>query len=101
VRWAASFPDAARLLAAESYDLLITDVRLGAYNGLQLVARICLHYPATSTIVLTRFPDSVLAAEARRMGATYATSPHSPAELLSLVAKALAAVDQRSAAPGE
>lgn len=100
VRWAASFPDAMRLLATESYDLLITEVRLGAYNGLQIAARIGLHHPATSAIVVTRLPDRALAEEARRLGAAYAVKPVSPAELLSLVARTLAAVDRRPATPG-
>ena len=47
---------------------MITDIRLGAYNGLHLVVARRTPIPA---IVITGFPDSTLEAEARRMGAEF------------------------------
>jgi len=67
-------------------DLLITDVRLGDFNGLQLLAMRPLSIPA---IVITGFPDPVLEAEARRFGATFVLKPFVPAELLAIVEELL------------
>src|SRR4051812_32656564 len=63
-----NFPDARFVLSQSPPDLLITDIRLGAYNGLQLVATNPRSLPA---IVVTGYPDPVLQAEARRLGADY------------------------------
>ena len=67
-------------------DLLITDVRLGAFNGLQLIAMSPRPIPA---IVTTGFPDPVLEAEARQFGARFLIKPIEPAGLLTLVAELL------------
>jgi len=67
-------------------DLLITDIRLGDFNGLQLLAMHPLSIPA---IVVTGFPDPVLEAEARQLGATFVLKPFVPAELLTIVEELL------------
>ena len=69
-------------------DLLIADVRLGPFNGLQLVISSPQPIPA---IIITGFADPVLEADARRRGADYVLKPVSPARLLDLVAQKLAA----------
>lgn len=74
------------LLEEASPDLLITDVRLGAFNGLQLLAMSPRPIP---TIVTTGFPDPVLEAEARQLGAKFLLKPVEPADLLALVAELL------------
>ena len=66
--------------------LLITDVRLGAFNGLQLIAMSPRPIPA---IVTTGFPDPVLEAEALQLGAKFLLKPIEPAGLLALVAELL------------
>jgi len=71
-----------------SPDLLIADVRLGAFNGLQLIAMRPRPIP---TIVTTGFPDPVLEAEARQFGAEFILKPIEPAGLLTLVAELLRA----------
>jgi DNA-binding NtrC family response regulator len=76
------------VLESEPPDLLITDVRLGAFNGLQLIAMSPRPIPA---IVTTGFPDPVLEAEARQFGAQFLLKPIDPAGLLSLVAELLQA----------
>ena len=74
-------------LEGASADLLITDVRLGESNGLQLLAR---NPRAVPAIVITGFPDSVLEAQAREFGAAFLLKPIEPAGLLTLVAELLA-----------
>jgi DNA-binding response OmpR family regulator len=83
-----TFEDATRVLRTAPPDLLIADVRLGPFNGLQLVISSPQPIPA---IIITGFADPVLEADARRRGADYVLKPVSPARLLDLVAQKLAA----------
>jgi DNA-binding NtrC family response regulator len=83
-----TFEEARRIISVTPPDLLITDIRLEEYNGLQLI----LNSPRTiPTIVITGFADPVLEAEARRGGAAYMVKPVQPLQLLELVAEKLAA----------
>src|SRR5262249_20829173 len=79
---AGTFEDGRRLLKTRHPDVLITDVRLGAFNGLQLLLSDTTHVQA---IVLTAYSDPVLEAEARNLGARYLLKPVVPAMLLDLV----------------
>jgi DNA-binding response OmpR family regulator len=83
-----TFEDATRVLRTAPPDLLIADVRLGPFNGLQLVISSPQPIPA---IIITGFADPVLEADARRRGADYVLKPVSPARLLDLVAQKLLA----------
>ena len=63
-------------------DLLVAEIKLGSYNGLQLAIRIRsrgLHAP----VVLVGDADPVLEAEASRQQAAYLTPPLSPDVLLA------------------
>ena len=83
-----TFEEARRIISGTPPDLLITDIRLEEYNGLQLI----LNSPRTiPTIVITGFADPVLEAEARRGGAAYMVKPVQPLQLLEVVAEKLAA----------
>jgi DNA-binding NtrC family response regulator len=73
-------------LAEALPDLLITDVRLGDFNGLQLLA---MNPRAVPAIVVTGYPDPVLEAQARQFGAPFLLKPIEPAGLLTLVAELL------------
>ena len=79
---AGTVPVALKLLAEEHPDLLIVDIRLDEYNGLQLVAMRKEPIPA---IVLTGYPDPALEADARQLGAEYLLKPVEPAVLTTLV----------------
>ena len=79
---AATFAEGRSALTKEQPDLLIADVRLGEYNGLQLLAGATRPMPA---IIVTGYPDPVLEADARRMGAEYLVKPVSPSALVELV----------------
>jgi FixJ family two-component response regulator len=78
---ASTFDEGKRLLNEQTPDLLIADVRLGDFNGLQLVAG----GPALPSIMVTGFPDPVIEAEALRLGAHYLTKPVAPSRLLALI----------------
>ncbi len=70
-----SFEDARAYLAHARPEVAIVDVRLGDYNGLQLVHLIQQKSPATRLFVVSGFDDPVLRAEATRLGAVYLTKP--------------------------
>jgi CheY-like chemotaxis protein len=88
VTGATSFEEAKLLLATKAPDLLITELRLGAFNGLQLVmcARSRHFIPA---IVVTAFHDPVLEVEAQLQHAGYFARPLEPATFLTMVERLL------------
>ena len=64
---------------------LLTDVRLGEYNGIQLALLARELHPNIKVVVFSGFDDPVLKEEARRIGATYLVKPvsgHSLVEAL-------------------
>jgi PleD family two-component response regulator len=61
--------------------LLVTELRLREYNGLQLVLRGKSRRPNMAALVLTSVVDSVLQAEAEAMGATFIVTPIDSREL--------------------
>ena len=69
-------------------DLVVTDIRVGMDNGLQLLAMAPAPIPA---IVLTGFADPAIEADARRLGAEYVLKPIALSVLCALVARKLAA----------
>lgn len=79
---ASTFEDGKVELRDREPDLLILDVRLGAFNGLQLISTGRVGIPA---IVVTGFDDPVLRADASEFGATYMVKPVPPAALLELI----------------
>ena len=83
-----TFEEAVRALRSDPPDLLIADVRLGPFNGLQLVISSPKPIPS---IIITGFADPVLESDARRRGADYILKPVDPAALLHLVEEKLAA----------
>lgn len=84
---ASTFEEGRRVLRSAEPDMLIADVRLGSFNGLQLIATSALNIPV---IVISGFDDVVLQAEARAMGADYLVKPVSPAALLKRIEQRLA-----------
>jgi two-component system, response regulator RegA len=81
-----SFTDGRIALSAAAPDLLITDIRLGEFNGLQLVATNPWPIP---TIVLTGFPDPVLEADARQLGAEFVVKPITPSAFIRIIERKL------------
>ena len=79
------FTQAKALLNTQTFDLLITDLRLGQFNGLQLVLQIRSDNPDAGAIVITGFDDKVLENDARRYGAAYLVKPIRGAVLVDTV----------------
>lgn len=83
---AATFEEGRQLLKRENPDLLITDLRLEGFNGLQLIITRLNPIPA---IVITGFADRILETEAKHLGAAYLVKPFSPSALLTLIEERL------------
>lgn len=77
-----TFSDARRYLSAHRPDALLTDIRLGAFNGLQLVVVAKSMYPSILAAVITGYDDPVLRRDALRYGAEFLTKPVSPQTVL-------------------
>ena len=73
VATAATLEQACGALAAEEFDLLITDLRLGGRRdgGLQVMAAAGLLAPDATIIVLTAYPDEDNRHASLRLGATH------------------------------
>jgi DNA-binding NtrC family response regulator len=82
-----SFEKARQMLKDQPFDALITDVRLGAFNGLQLAVMARDMYPNMRLIVFSGFDDPVLRADAEQIGAAYLVKPVASVDLLKLLEK--------------
>jgi CheY-like chemotaxis protein len=90
---AASTYDAAkRLLALGSYDLLVSDVRLRGFNGLNLVRQCSTEHPDMALMIITGYDEPMMELEAGRYGAKYVRKPIKPLEFLEAVADSLGKV---------
>ena len=85
------FLDAKALLATTRPDLLLTDIRLGAYNGLQLAIYARDHHPGLPVIVLTGYEDPTLREEASHAGAQYLVKPVTQKVLIDAINQAIGA----------
>lgn len=82
----ASFQEARDYLLAHAPDILVTDVRLGAFNGLQLAMLMRAEHPRCPIVVLSAYDDPLLRQEAAHCQAAYLTKPVSKKELLVCLA---------------
>jgi DNA-binding NtrC family response regulator len=80
-----TFEAAKRHLHEHAIDVLLTDVRLGAFNGLQLAVLARDLHPKAQLLVFSGFDDPVLREEAANLGATYLVKPVTAATLLDLM----------------
>lgn len=88
VQTATSFEDGKRLLGElPPPDVLITDIRLGLYNGLQLAV---FRPPTTGVIVISGYPDPTLEAETRRLGGVHMQKPLAAKDLVATVEQLIA-----------
>jgi DNA-binding NtrC family response regulator len=79
------FDDAKNRVTTEPPDVLVTDVRLGPFNGLHLVFAAKAVKPALAAIVVGAAEDLPLSDEAERAGATFLLDPPSALDLSSAI----------------
>jgi two-component system response regulator RegA len=72
---ATSFQEGKFLWSTQSPDILVVDIRLGQFNGLQLLMRARSDRPDISAIITSSFADPVLEAETRRFGGVFMIKP--------------------------
>jgi CheY-like chemotaxis protein len=89
---AATYEAGKRLLGAEAYDLLITDIRLRGFNGLHLVQQLYRDRPEMGLIIITGYDEPMMEVEAGRYGAEFVRKPIKPAQFMETVARSLADV---------
>ena len=70
-----NFEDARAALRTMTFDALLTDVRLGAFNGLQLALIARTGSPDIRIVVISGTDDPVLRGEASAIGAEYLVKP--------------------------
>jgi len=78
------------LLEDRSFDIVLTDLVLGAHDGLEILARAKEQSPATEVIIITGYASVPSAIEATKLGAFhYLQKPIRPAEVLHVVQQAV------------
>lgn len=70
VRTATRAQDALKMVAAEQFALIVTDYRMPGMDGLEFVRRIRQSARQTPIIMMTAFPDPLLADRAAEAGAS-------------------------------
>jgi DNA-binding NtrC family response regulator len=81
---------ALEFLRTESYDLLITDIRMQPLDGLNLLKKARAMHPSMAVIMITAYGSVESAVEAMKVGAfDYVTKPFKVDELLITVQRAL------------
>lgn len=81
---------AADMLASETWDLLIADIRMPKMDGVELVRKAKEHDPGLMVLMLTAFPSVDTAVESMKLGANdYLTKPIKPDALRNDVRRLL------------
>lgn len=85
------------LLETEIFDLVLTDLRLGAGSGMDILSDCKRHRPETEVIIMTAYGSVESAVQSIQNGASdYVTKPFKNEELLFKVRKALEHIDLRN-----
>ena len=92
VTGATTYDAAKRLLSLSDYDLLIADVRLRGFNGIDLVRQSSREHPDMAAIIMTGYDEPMLELEAGRYGARFTRKPIQPLQFLQMVKDGLIAV---------
>ncbi len=82
--------EALKLLEANTFDLMLTDIRMSGMDGMELLGRAKTMVPGMPVIMLTAFGTVSTAVEALKLGAfDYLTKPFKVDELMNTVRRAL------------
>ncbi|UGU14272.1 sigma-54 dependent transcriptional regulator [Sinomicrobium kalidii] len=90
-----SAAEAKRKIADNVFDLIITDLRLPNYDGLDLLSEIKRDFPDTPVVLMTGYAEINTAVKAMKKGAfDYISKPFNPDEVLIIISKALKEVKE-------
>lgn len=82
---ATSFQEGKSFILSQPPDILVVDIRLGQFNGLQLLMRAQVDRPDIQAIITSPVPDPVLEAETRRFGGIFMIKPIDPVHVVEAV----------------
>ena len=82
---ATSYEGGKRLWITEKPQVLIANVRLGQFNGLQLLIRAKAERPDVAAFITSSFSDRVLEAETQRLGGTFLVRPFVLEDLVAAI----------------
>jgi DNA-binding NtrC family response regulator len=86
--------EAVKRIKKDGFDLLLTDLRIPGFDGIEILKETKEHSPSTTVIIMTAFGTIESAVEAMRLGAfDYVVKPFTTEELEIKIARALE--DQR------
>jgi CheY-like chemotaxis protein len=80
-----NFKDAVNLLTEAPPSMVVTEIRLGAYNGLQLAYRGKSMKPPMAIVLTSSYRDTVLERDVERVGATFVLKPVTARDFLAAV----------------
>ncbi len=90
VKTSFSGEDAKQKVQKEDFDLIITDLRLPDYNGIDLLAEFKLQKPSIPVLLMTGYSDVATAVKAMKNGAAdYISKPFNPEEVLLVIKNTL------------
>ena len=88
--------DALKIMEDRPFDIVVTDLKMSALGGMQVLARVKEAYPDTLVVVITGYSTVSSAVEVMKMGAfDYLPKPFTPHELRAVVDQAQAAREKR------
>lgn len=92
LREAASAEEALSLVQRETFDLVVSDFRMSGKNGVDLMAWLREHRPATGRIIMTGYHDTSIAVDGLNLGRIhgFVQKPWDNARVLDTVRKILA-----------
>jgi two-component system response regulator HydG len=81
-------------IKSQNFDLIITDLRLPNYDGIELMSEFKSAYPTIPVILMTGYSDVNTAVKAIKNGAAdYISKPFNPEEVLLVISNALLITD--------
>ncbi|MGD8470442.1 MAG: sigma-54 dependent transcriptional regulator, partial [Desulfobacteraceae bacterium] len=91
VSYALNGHDALKMMDAEPFDVILTDLKMSSLGGMEVLRRVKDAYPDTMVIVMTGYASVSSAVEVMKMGALdYLPKPFTPDELRAIVRQAVA-----------
>ncbi len=85
VATATTFKAALDLMRTDAFDVLVADVRLGDFNGLNLAIFLRQTRPDARVLMISGWDDAVLRKDAADLGAGYLCKPLDQADLLAAI----------------
>jgi CheY-like chemotaxis protein len=91
--------EALSLLAAQTFDLVISDFNMPGQSGLELLKRIKQDHREINLVLITAYGTDVLEEGARQLGVGYIAKPFEPSSLVQLI-KGLMQSEETTVSPG-